>query len=51
MSISVPKTIRIDNIDIHEELNKLLLEVQAKRGKKMKMEDLLAELIKQYKKH
>ena len=47
--MSMTKSIRLDNEDLHRELNKLLLEVQAKRGKKMKMEELLAELIRQYK--
>ncbi len=42
------KTIRIDNEEIHEELIQLFLNFQAEKGQKIKMEDLIAELIKNY---
>jgi len=44
------KSIRIDNEEIHEELTQLFLNLQAERGHKIKMEDLLAEMIKIYNK-
>ena len=45
------KTIRIDNEKIHEDLVQLFLNLQSDRGVRIKMEDLLEEMIKVYKKH
>lgn len=42
------KTIRIDDEKIHEELTQLFLNLQAERGKKIKMEDVIEELLKTY---
>lgn len=42
------KSIRIDNEEIHEELTQLLLNLQAEKGKKIKMEDVIEELLKTY---
>lgn len=44
------KTIRIDDERIHEELIQLFLNLQAEKGKPIKMEDLISELIKNYNK-
>ena len=44
------KTIRIDTDEIHEELTQLFLNLQAEKGHKIKMEDLIAEMIKSDKK-
>lgn len=45
------KTIRIDNEKIHEDLVQLFLNLQSDRGVRIKMEDLLEDMIKVYKKH
>jgi|GEM_PF-5012723 hypothetical protein len=44
------KTIRIDNEKIHEDLVQLFLNLQSERGMKLKMEDLLEDMIKSYNK-
>ncbi|MDE1873188.1 MAG: hypothetical protein KGH99_06905 [Thaumarchaeota archaeon] len=45
----MPKTIRIDDEKIHEELVQLFLNLQAEKGKPIKMEDLLRDMLRYYK--
>lgn len=47
-SYCMGKSIRIDNEKIHDELIQLLLNLQAERGEKLKMEDLLRILLDNY---
>jgi len=42
------KTIRISNDDLHKELLKIQGQIQAKSGKFTSMDDVIAELIKNY---
>ncbi|MEO9308579.1 MAG: hypothetical protein ABI342_09760 [Nitrososphaera sp.] len=44
------KSIRIDNERIHEELTQLFLNLQSEKGHRIKMEDLLEDMIKVYNK-
>jgi len=44
------KTLRIDNEALHRELLKIQGQIQAKTGEYTSMEDVIAELIKTYRK-
>lgn len=44
------KTIRLSNDDLHKELLKIQGQIQAKSGKFTSMDDVIEELVKQYKK-
>jgi len=44
------KTIRIDDDSLHKDLLKLQGEIQAKTGKLTSMEDVLVELLRNYRK-
>ena len=44
------KTLRIDNDALHRELLKIQGQIQAKTGEYTSMEDVIAELIKTYRK-
>ena len=45
------KTIRIDDEEVHEDLVQLFLNLQVEKGKPLKMQDLLRDMIKVYTKH
>lgn len=44
------KTLRIINHDLHKELLKIQGQIQSKSGKYTSMDDVIAELVKNYKK-
>jgi len=44
------KTLRLSNDDLHKELLKIQGQIQAKSGEFTSMDDVIAELVKNYKK-
>ena len=44
------KTLRLSNDDLHKELLKIQGQIQAKTGEFTSMDDVIEELVKQYKK-